>query len=128
MFKKVINLVTLVSIVILLAGWGTELNNTKANNNLINKVNAVDDSWTNYDGEQKLNNSMTQSQFIPYDSIQEYKVNYPTYVSYYNGEDFIKTVLYKNTPDEIESVDEADGLIVSFNKKNKPGMQLVAVE
>lgn len=111
-----------------LSGCNTQSNNVKANNNLINKVNAIDDSWTNYDGKQEHNNSMTQSQFIIYDSIQDYKVNYPTYVSYYNGENFIKTVLYKDPPGEIESVDEADGIIVSFNKKNKSGMQLVAVE
>ena len=128
MFIRVMNLLILLNISFLLSSCSTHLTNTKINDNLINKVNAIDDSWTNYDGEQERNNSMTQSQFIPYDSIQDYKVNYPTYISYYNGEDFIKTVLYKDPPDEIESVDEADGIVVSFNKKNKSGMQLVAIE
>ena len=128
MLKRIIKLLAVVGLIGLLSGCSIPENNTTVNNNLINKVNAVDDSWTNYDGEQELNNSMTRSQFIPYDANKDYKVNYPTYVSYYNGEMFIKTVLYENTPAKIDTVEEADGIIVSFNKKNKPGMQLVAFE
>lgn len=98
------------------------------NDNLINKVNAVNDRWVNYDGISQHDNKMIESQFIPYDSDKTYEVNYPVYVSYYSGEQFIKTELYQNTPNVIKSVDEADGIIVSFNKKNKSGMQLVVAE
>lgn len=98
------------------------------NDNLINKVNAVNDRWVNYDGISQHDNKMIESQFIPYDSDKMYEVNYPVYVSYYSGEQFIKTELYQNTPNVIKSVDEADGIIVSFNKKNKSGMQLVVAE
>jgi hypothetical protein len=69
---------------------------------------------------------MIRSQFIPYDPDKSYKVNYPTYVSYYDGEDFIKTERFQDAPVFIDTVEEADGVIVSFNKKNKAGMELVA--
>lgn len=71
---------------------------------------------------------MIQSQFIPYDPNNKYEVSLDTYVSYFNGENFIKTELYQDTPDIIETVEEADGIILSFNKENKSGMQLVKVE
>lgn len=98
------------------------------NDNLINKVNSIDDSWIDYEGNQDNNNTMVQSQFIPYDPDNEYEVNYPTYISYYNGEEFLETIRYQDTPATIEAVAEADGVIVSFNKKNKNGMKMVETD
>lgn len=98
------------------------------NENLINKVNSIDDSWINYEGQQENNNTMIQSQFIPYQPDKEYEVNYPTYIAYYDGEEFLKTERFQDTPVFIDTVEEADGIIVSFNKKNKNGMKLVATD
>ena len=69
-----------------------------------------------------------QSQFIPYNPEKDYEVSRDTYVSYFNGEDFIKTELYEDTPEIINSVEEADGVILSFNKSNRNGMQLVEID
>ena len=71
---------------------------------------------------------MMQSQFIPYNPEKDYEVNRDTYVSYFNGEDFIKTELYEDIPEIINSVEEANGVILSFNKSNRNGMQLVEIE
>ena len=97
-------------------------------NNLINKVNLVGDRWVNYKGTSENNKTMMQSQFIPYNPEKDYEVSRDTYVSYFNGEDFIKTELYEDTPEMLNSVEEADGVILSFNKSNRNGMQLVEIE
>lgn len=99
-----------------------------SNDNLVNKTNTVNDQWVNYKGVSKNKKSMVQSQFIPYNPNNKYEISLDTYVSYFNGENFIKTELYENTPDIIDTVEEADGIILSFNKENKSGMQLVEVE
>lgn len=98
------------------------------NENLINKVNLVEDHWVNYKGISENNKAMMQSQFIPYNPEKDYEVSRDIYVSYFNGEEFIKTELYEDTPDMLNTAKEADGIILSFSKENKSGMQLVEVE
>ena len=121
MFYQMVRLILVSSVLITLSACQTG----STNENLINKVNSIDDSWVNYEGEQENNNTMIQSQFIPYDPAKEYEVNYPTYIAYYDGEEFLETIRHQDTPATVETVEEADGVIVSFNKKNKNGMQMV---
>lgn len=94
------------------------------NENIINKVNVVSNHWVNYQGISENDNNMIQSQFIPYNPKKNYEVSHDTYISYFNGDEFIKTELYEDTPEIINSVEEADGIILSFNKENKSGVQL----
>lgn len=124
-FRKVFILMVMV---ILLGACNVIGGEEQTSDNLINKVNAVEDSWVNHVGEMERNNTMTRSQFIPYDPDKEYEVNYPTYISYYNGESFIRTERFQDTPAVIDAVEEADGVIVSFNKKNENGMKLVEAD
>ena len=123
MFTQIIRLL-LVSSVLVMSACQAE----SVNENLINKVNSIDDSWINYDGDQENDNTMVQSQFIPYHPEKEYEVNYPTYIAYYDGEKFLETIRHQDTPAAVETVEEADGVIVSFNKKNKNGMQMVVTD
>ena len=123
MFTQIIRLL-LVSSVLVMSACQAE----SVNENLINKVNSIDDSWINYEGGRENNNTMVQSQFIPYDPDKEYEVNYPAYIAYYDGEEFLKTERFQDTPVFIDTVEEADGVIVSFNKKNKNGMQMVVTD
>lgn len=120
MFTQIIRLL-LVSSVLVMSACQAE----SVNENLINKVNSIDDSWINYDGDQENDNTMVQSQFIPYHPEKEYEVNYPTYIAYYDGEKFLETIRHQDTPATVETVEEADGVIVSYNKKNKNGMKMV---
>lgn len=107
----------IVSIIAIISSFfQTEKNSVVTNHNLINKVNAVENQWINYDGTVEQDNNMMKSQFVPYNSNETYKVNNDTYVSYYKGENFIKTDL-QDAETELESVEESDGVILSFNKK-----------
>jgi len=123
-FNQIIRLILVSSVLITMSACQAE----SSNDNLINKVNSIDDSWINYEGEAENNNTMVQSQFIPYDPNREYEVNYPTYIAYYDGEEFLETIRHQETPATVETVEGADGVIVSFNKKNKNGMQMVMTD
>jgi len=128
MNHKKINLIIFLSVSLLIVGCDNISINHPSNDNLINKVNIIEDRWVNYKGISENNKAMLQSQFIPYNPEKDYEVSRDTYVSYFNGEDFIKTELYEDTPEIISVVEEADGVILSFNKSNRNGMQLVEIE
>lgn len=102
-------------------------NNHTFNENLLNKVNAVDNEWINYNGTVEPDNTMMNSQFIPYNSNEDYIVNNDAYVSYYKGEKFITTKLH-DAESKLKSVEKADGVILSFNKENKNGIKLINKE
>ena len=127
-YFKTIFFLCLCSFLLLLSACGNVSNTQATSNNLINKVNLLEDRWVNYKGNSENNKAMMQSQFIPYNPEKDYEVSGDTYVSYFNGEDFIKTELYEDTPEMLNTVEEADGIILSFNKNNKNGMQLVEIE
>lgn len=128
MNHKKFNLIIFLSVSLLIVGCDNISINHPSNDNMINKINLVEDRWVNYKGTSENNKAMMQSQFIPYNPEKDYEVSGDTYVSYFNGEDFIKTELYEDTPEIINSVEEADGIILSFNKNNRNGMQLVEIE
>lgn len=128
MYPNVFKLSFLSVVILFLSACNISDNVNSSNENLINKVNTIDDHWINYKGISENEKSMIQSQFISYDSNNNYEVSHDTYVSYFNGEHFIKTELYEDTPDTINVVKEADGFILSFNKENKSGMQLTKIE
>lgn len=124
MFYQMFRLMLVSSLLITLSACQEE----STTDNLINKVNSVDDSWINYEGQQENDNTMVQSQFIPYHPEKAYEVNYPTYIAYYDGETFLETIRHQETPATVETVEEADGVIVSYNKKNKNGMKMVETD
>ena len=127
-YFKTIFFLCLCSFLLLLSACNNVSTTQATSNNLINKVNLLEDRWVNYKGTSENNKAMMQSQFIPYNPEKDYEVSGDTYVSYFNGEDFIKTELYEDTPEMLNSVEEADGIILSFNKSNRNGMQLVEIE
>lgn len=128
MYLSLFKLISLILLTVIMTSCNFNIEDGNTNENLINKVNTVDDRWINYQGISENDKSMIQSQFIPYNPNNKYEVSLDTYISYFNGEDFIKTELYEDTPDIIDKVEEADGIILSFNKENKSGMQLVEVK
>ena len=125
MYYRLLKLNVFIGIILVLSACNTE---NYSNDNLVNKNNIVEDRWLNYKGTSENDKSMIQSQFIPYNPDNKYEVSLDTYISYFNGEDFIKNELYEDTPNIIDTVEEADGIILSFNRENKSGMQLVEVE
>src|SRR5699024_506825 len=100
--KKTLHFIILVIVFIVLSACSSQERSQEDRNNLVNKVNTLSDHWINYKGVSENKKSMVQSQFIPYDPNNKYEVSLDTYVSYFNGENFIKTELYVDTPDIID--------------------------
>lgn len=94
--------------------------------NLIDAGSATEGSWVGYNGNEVEDEEMMTSELIPYDPNTDYEINRSSYVSYFNGDEFIETKLYgEDLPLTIDSIEEADGIKVSFNQYNKDAIELV---
>lgn len=94
--------------------------------NVMDGIEVVTGHWINYSGEDDARAHMTRTNPIEYNSGQDYTVTTASYVSYFYGPEFIKTNNYgHNGPHIIESVPEADRVIVSFNEAEQNTVQLI---
>src|SRR5699024_825997 len=98
---------------------------SKNNDNLIDAGNLTSGSWIGYNGEAVEDEEMKTTASIPYDSDKNYKINRSSYVSYFNGDEFIETKLYEEgLPKTIDTVDEADSVKVSFKRYKEEAIEL----
>jgi len=117
-------LMSLASIILLTA---CSNNDNGDSDNLIDTGSAIEGSWVGYNGENVEDEEMLTSELIPYDSNKNYEINRSSYVSYFNGDEFIETKLYSDEmPATIETVEDADGIKVSINQYNKDAIELTA--
>lgn len=94
--------------------------------NVMDGIEVVTGYWINYKGEDDARSHMTRTNPIAYNAGQDYTVTTASYVSYFYGDEFIKTNNYgHNGPHIIESVPEADRVIVSFSEAEKDTIQLM---
>ena len=98
---------------------------SNSNGNLIDNGSVTEGSWISYDGNVVENEEMMTSKSIDYDPSKDYEINRSSYVSYYNGDEFIETIQYSDEPPmTIETVDEADSIVISFNQYNQDSIEL----
>lgn len=76
-------------------------------------LNDNEEGWLNFEGEIGGNNEYRITPAIDYDSNKDYEINNGAYVTYYSGEEFIKTV--QQEEGLIEQVEEADNIKVSYH-------------
>lgn len=94
--------------------------------NVMEAIEVVTGHWINYSGEDDERGHMTRTNPIEYNSAQDYTVTTASYISYFYGDEFIKTNNYGHDgPHIIESVPEADRVIVSFSEPEKDSIQLM---
>lgn len=94
--------------------------------NVMDGIEVLAGHWINYRGEDDARGHMTRTNPIEYNAGQDYTVTTASYVSYFYGDEFIKTNNYGHDgPHIIESVPEADRLIVSFSEPEKDTVQLI---
>jgi len=89
MNHMILKICILILIILVVVSCDIGTANQSPNENLINKTNIVEERWINYKGTSENNKAMMQSQFIPYNPEKDYEVSGDTYVSYFNGEDFM---------------------------------------
>ena len=96
---------------------------------LLDVGSATTGSWMGYNGEPVENEEMMTSESIDYNPSKTYEINRSSYVAYYNGDEFIETVLYSGEPPmTLETVEEADSIVVSFNEYNEDSIELKTAE
>lgn len=97
--------------------------------NLIDTSSLTEGSWMGYNGEAVEDEEMISTDFIDYDPSNTYEINRSSYVSYFNGEEFIETIQYSGEPPmTLDTVEEADRIMVSFNQYNEDSIELSIVE
>lgn len=103
--------------------------NSNSDGNLMSVDSLTEGSWISYDGEPTENEEMRTTEAIDYDPSKTYEINRSSYVSYFNGEEFIKTVQYsKEPPMTLETVEEANSIKISFNQYNEDTIELKTAE
>ena len=96
---------------------------------LIDTASATSGSWMGYDGEAVENDEMMTTESIDYDPSKTYEINRSSYVSYYNGEEFIETIQYSGDPPmTLDTVEDADSIVISFNVYNEDTIKLQEAE
>ena len=102
---------------------------SNSDGNLIDTSSVTDGSWISYDGNVVENEEMMTSKSIDYDPSKDYEINRSSYVSYYNGDEFIETIQYSDDPPmTLDTVEEADSIVISFNQYNKDTISLTEAE
>ena len=100
-----------------------------SDDNLMDMGSLTEGSWMGYNGEAVENEEMMTTDFIDYDSSNTYEINRSSHVSYFKGEDFIETIQYSGEPPmTLDTVDEADRIMVSFNQYNEDSINLTTAE
>src|SRR5699024_10843177 len=96
---------------------------------LIDTGSVTEDIWISYGGNVVENEEMMTSNSIDYDTVNNYEINRSSYVSYYNCDEFLETIQYSEDPPmTLETVEEADSVVISFNKYNQDTIELKEVE
>src|SRR5699024_10600314 len=86
---------------------------TKNDNGLLDLSN-TESGWINFEGVLGGSSEYRTSQPVEYNPEQDYELSPGAYISYFNGDEFIQTMLY-NEPTTIEQVPEADNIRVSYH-------------
>lgn len=120
---------TKISFITLLIGVALLTACSNSDGNLIDTGSLTEGSWVSYDGNTVENEEMRSTDHIDYDPSKTYEINRSSYVSYYNGEEFIETIQYSDDPPmTLDTVDEADSIVISFNQYNEDSITLTEVE
>ena len=96
------------------------------NSNTIDNIDFKKGQWIHYNGDIDKNKGVSMSEKLDYDSDSSYKVNTVAYVSYYNEDQFIKTIKYDGKmPETIKNVKNANKIIISVFKKDESKFKLM---
>lgn len=92
--------------------------------NMIDEGNLTEGSWIGYNGDMRENEDMMTTDIISIDENAGYEINRSSYISFYNGEDFVDTVLVEDAPATLDVPEGADGVRISFNEYNADSITL----
>lgn len=98
----------------------------ESGNNLFNPDNIEEGYWIGQSGKKLDAEEMIISNPISYDPSSVYEVNKTCYVTYMKDDEILETRMQDGpTPLEIESVEEADQIRISFDNSKLDGFELI---
>lgn len=90
------------------------------------KENVTEDHWISYDGSSPVHYEFSYTNHIPYIPSKTYTLNTFGYISYFNGDDFVTTKkITKPYPSELETIEDADSIKISFQTERTEDIQLL---
>ena len=99
------------------------IDETSSHDNLL-EFEGTETGWINFDGEISDNNEYRITTAIEYEPEKDYTLTIGSYISYYSGEEFIKTVQH-NPEESVEQVEEADNIKVSYHYTFEDRIELI---
>ena len=87
------------------------------------ELNDNEEGWINFEGGVGGNNEYRITPKIDYDPGKNYEINNGAYITYYSGDEFIKTV--QQSGGLIEQVSEADNIRVSYHNSFRNKISLI---
>lgn len=133
--KKITVLLSLLVVVVLAAcnnessESSTEAGETSTeqsgSENLFNPSTVEEGTWISQNGEIVEREGMVVSEAIEYNPEEEYSMNNSAYVTYFSGDEILKTLLLdEGRPITLDTVDEADSIKVSIDEGKVENFEL----
>jgi len=119
--KKLFLYLFLISLTLILTACSGEDNENTVDDstNLINIDMVTEGSWVDGKGDTRSNPEMYMTEKIAYNTNEDYNLSRNAYVSFYEDEQFLKTVRYQggfsDFPFILENVENSNNIIISFN-------------
>lgn len=102
-----------------------ESQSTSSSTNLFDSNDVEEGYWIGQSGQEIQDSDMIISNFIDYNPNTEYQMNRTAYVSYYNGEELLSTILHSgSTPITVQTNEEADRIRISFDTSKLDNFEL----
>lgn len=103
---------------------GCALFQSEDEGNLIDTENLNEGSWIGFTGEHHSNSEYVYTESIDYNPSNNYILNRNAYISYFNDDDFLKTVQHAGG-NEIDTVEDANNIVISFNRDRIDIIELI---
>lgn len=101
----------------------------RVGDNLNDTASLTERSWVGYNDDKVEKEEMRATEKIDYDPSKTNVINRSSYVAYYNGDEFNETIQYSGEPPmTLDTVEEADRIMVSFNQYNEDSINLKTAE
>lgn len=112
----------MISLIIVLSACSGEDNDNsiEESKNLINLDMITEGTWIDGKGNKRMNTEMYMTENIAFNTNENYSLSRNAYVSFYEDDQFLKTVRYQggfsDFPFKLENIENSNNIVISFNK------------
>lgn len=120
--RKLLIYTLMISLIIVLSACSGEDNDNsiEESKNLINLDMITEGTWIDGKGNKRMNTEMYMTENIAFNTNENYSLSRNAYVSFYEDDQFLKTVRYQggfsDFPFKLENIENSNNIVISFNK------------